>query len=239
MNGRVTAAMEMAGPGCFKAEHAVPVGKECVARHAAAAGYQVVLDSKGTLLWSDDDGAETPLLVILSEQAPQEYLAYLDGRHISWIVCGKDEVDLRRAVELLYSEFGVRRMTVAGGGTINGAFLDAGLLDEMSILSDMMQAAISENARVALDQAEYQKRYDDLAERYAAIKEQHDKTAAAIAEMLSAKAATQQFITTLTSLEKPLVEFSPELWGMLLDHATVYADDDIRFTFRNGVEINV
>lgn len=126
--------MEMAGPGCFKAEHAVPVGKECVARHAAAAGYQVVLDSKGTLLWSDDDGAETPLLVILSEQAPQEYLAYLDGRHISWIVCGKDEVDLRRAVELLYSEFGVRRMTVAGGGTINGAFLDAGLLDEMSIL---------------------------------------------------------------------------------------------------------
>ena len=115
----------------------------------------------------------------------------------------------------------------------------ARLLDEMNILSDMMQAAISENARVALDQAEYQKRYDDLAERYAAIKEQHDKTAAAIAEMLSAKAATQQFITTLTSLEKPLVEFSPELWGMLLDHATVYADDDIRFTFRNGVEINV
>lgn len=134
LNGRVMAAMEMAGPGCFKAEHAVPVGKECVARHAAAAGYQVVLDSKGTLLWPDDDGAETPLLVILSEQAPQEYLAYLDGRHISWIVCGKDEVDLRRAVELLYSEFGVRRMTVAGGGTINGAFLDAGLLDEMSIL---------------------------------------------------------------------------------------------------------
>ena len=113
----------------------------------------------------------------------------------------------------------------------------ARLLDEMNILANMMQAAISENARVALDQTEYQKRYDELAERYAAVKEQHDKTAAAIADMLSAKAATQQFIATLTSLDKPLAGFSPELWGTLLDHVTVYAGDDIRFTFRNGVEI--
>ena len=76
-----------------------------------------------------------------------------------------------------------------------------------------------------------------MAERYAALKEQHDKAAVAIADILSAKAATQQFIATLNSLEKPLAEFSPELWGTLLDHATVYASDDIRFTFRNGAEI--
>ena len=41
-----------------------------------------------------------------------------------------------------------------------------------------------------------------------------------------------------TVLEKLLAEFSRwELWGTLLDHATVYASDDIRFTFRNGAEI--
>ncbi|WP_255658384.1 dihydrofolate reductase family protein [uncultured Allobaculum sp.] len=39
-----------------------------------------------------------------------------------------------RVCEILKDEFHVGRMVVVGGGTINGAFLDAGLLDEVSIL---------------------------------------------------------------------------------------------------------
>lgn len=37
-------------------------------------------------------------------------------------------------MEILHDAFGVERMAVLGGGTINAAFLDAGLLDEVSIL---------------------------------------------------------------------------------------------------------
>ena len=39
-----------------------------------------------------------------------------------------------KAVEILYTEFGVEHMAIVGGGTINAAFLDAGLLDEVSVL---------------------------------------------------------------------------------------------------------
>lgn len=113
----------------------------------------------------------------------------------------------------------------------------ARLLDEMTVLSEMMQKAISENAHVALDQTEYQKKYNDLADRYAGVKGKRDAVENRISTMKSAKATAQQFITTLRSLDNPISEFDPELWGTLLDHATVYADDDIRFTFRNGVEI--
>ena len=74
------------------------------------------------------------MVVILSEAVTTEYLDYLDSLHISWIVCGEKRIDLRRAAEILYSEFGVERMAIVGGGTINAAFLDAGLLDEVSIL---------------------------------------------------------------------------------------------------------
>ena len=98
------------------------------------AGYQVVVDTKGTLLWRDDSNSGTPLVVILSEAVTTEYLAYLDSLHISRIVCGKTRIDLRRAAEILYSEFGVERMAIVGSGTINAAFLHAGLLDEVSIL---------------------------------------------------------------------------------------------------------
>lgn len=47
---------------------------------------------------------------------------------------GETHIDLHKAVEILYTEFGVERMAIVGGGTINAAFLNAGLLDEVSIL---------------------------------------------------------------------------------------------------------
>lgn len=65
---------------------------------------------------------------------PKEYLHYLDGKNISWIACGGKRVNLTRAAQILQDEFGVERMGVVGGAVINTAFLDAGLLDEVSIL---------------------------------------------------------------------------------------------------------
>ena len=111
------------------------------------------------------------------------------------------------------------------------------LWDEMCVLAEMVQAAISENAHVALDQTEYQKRYDDLATRYDGVKAEHDRVAGQIANMISTKTTAQQFISTLRGLPQKVTVFNPETWGKLLDHATVYVDDSIRFTFRNGIEI--
>ena len=111
------------------------------------------------------------------------------------------------------------------------------LWDEMSVLTEMMQAAINENAHVALDQKEYQKRYDELASRYDRVKAEHDKVAGQIATLISTKTAAQQFIGTLKGLPQKVTAFNPETWGKLLDHATVCTDGSIRFTFRNGIEI--
>ena len=46
----------------------------------------------------------------------------------------QERIDLARATEILATEFGVERMAVVGGSAINTSFLDAGLLDEVSIL---------------------------------------------------------------------------------------------------------
>ena len=69
-----------------------------------------------------------------SENVSQEYLDYLTGKHISWIACGKEHIDLKRGCEILADEFGVKRMAVVGGGHINAGFLAEGLLNEISIL---------------------------------------------------------------------------------------------------------
>lgn len=95
-------------------------------------GYSISVDTRGVLLWDNTDNINR--LCIVSEQASPEYLAYLEDKGISYIAVGKDTVDLPRAMEILHKEFGVRRLAVVGGGKINGAFLSAGLIDELSAM---------------------------------------------------------------------------------------------------------
>lgn len=112
ISGRVTAELEMALPGKFEAKTAEALGKEAFSKAADAEGYEIVVDTHGTLLWGESAEDERPLLILTSEQVSKEYLAYLNGKHISWIACGKEHVDLKRACKILA----------------------AGLLDEVSIL---------------------------------------------------------------------------------------------------------
>lgn len=134
LSGRVTAQLEMASPGKFEPNSKEIYGREGFSKKVEAVGYDVVVDTKGMLLWPDQTGNEKPVLIITSEQVTREYLSYLDEKNISWIVCGKEKIDLVRAAEILAGEFGVARMSVVGGGTVNAGFLAAGLLDEISIL---------------------------------------------------------------------------------------------------------
>lgn len=134
VSGKVTAQLEMSLPGEFAAKNSEALGKEDFSKKRAAASYSVVVDTKGTLLWNEDKGAGEALIIVTSEKVTKEYLAYLDSKNISWIACGKEYIDLARASEILHDEFGVERMAVVGGGHINAGFLDAGLLDEVSVL---------------------------------------------------------------------------------------------------------
>lgn len=134
VSGRVTAQLEMSLPGSFTEETPTPLGKEAFQKAADANGYEIVVDTHGTLLWEDQTNEERPLLILTSSQVSTAYLDYLNSRHISWIACGDTAVDLTRACEILAEQFGVLRMAVVGGGHINAAFLAANLLDEVSIL---------------------------------------------------------------------------------------------------------
>ena len=133
VSGRVTAELELAGPGVFHNQTVTPFGREGFSKKTAAAGYEIIADTKGTLLWEVPEG-ERPLLILTSQQVSQEYLAYLDAQNISWIACGETKIDLPRACEILAEQFGVERMAVVGGGHINAGFLAADLLDEVSVL---------------------------------------------------------------------------------------------------------
>ncbi len=132
--GRVTAELEMALPGKFSSKANSQLNKEEFYKAISSDGYEIIVDSHGTLLWEDQINKEKPLLIITTEKVNKEYLNYLNEKHVSWIACGKDKINLKRACAILKEEFNVDRMVVLGGGHINGSFLEADLLDEISVL---------------------------------------------------------------------------------------------------------
>lgn len=134
VSGRNTAELEMALPGKFVPKNPEPWGREGFSKKTDAPGYEVIVDTRGKLLWDKEEDTIKPHLIITSTQVSKEYLDYLDRQNISWIVCGKEHTDLKRAAEILGEKFGVKRMGVVGGPAINTAFLEAGLLEEVDLL---------------------------------------------------------------------------------------------------------
>ncbi|SDN27310.1 RibD family protein [Lachnospira pectinoschiza] len=135
VSGRTTAKLELAEAGEFMAKNSTAVGEETVSKKADSSnGYEVVVDSKGTLLWKNDSEYDRPRLIITSTQVSKEYLAYLDEKNISYIVAGSEKTDIVKASMIMADTFGIKRLGIVGGPTINTAFLDAGLLDEVILL---------------------------------------------------------------------------------------------------------
>lgn len=107
ISGRVTAQLEMSRPGVFTCDTPHPLEREGFFKGESAPGYEVVTDTRGTLLWDKPAEGERPLLILTSCRASREYLDYLEGLNISWIACGGDKIDLARACEILKDEVSI------------------------------------------------------------------------------------------------------------------------------------
>ena len=108
---------------------------------------------------------------------------------------------------------------------------------EINIAAELIEDCIKENAHVALDQAEYQKRYDGLTERFEKAKARLDAVTDEIHQMQTQRASIEDFLKAFAAMPDELTEFTLESWHGLVDYGTVYAADDIRFTFKNGQEV--
>ena len=107
---------------------------------------------------------------------------------------------------------------------------------DLNLLADKIQQLIAENARVAQNQDDYDRNYNELVSRYEAAKTQYDKTCEAIQYRKARSRQMDSFIKELRNQDL-IKEFDARLWGSLVDFITVYSKDDIRVTFKDGTEI--
>jgi len=111
------------------------------------------------------------------------------------------------------------------------------LQQEMEVVSKMIEDAINENARIAIDQTDFRGRYDALVKRFDETKEKYDSVCAEMDDKRIRRATVEQFIADLAKQDALLTEFEPEVWHSLVDFITVYSLENIRITFKNGKEI--
>lgn len=94
---------------------------------------RVVVSGSGTL----DPGAEifrhrfSPIIVLASGSAPKARLRRLRQVADEVQVFGDDELDFRAALAWLREQWGVQRLLCEGGGEVNAALFQAGLVNEV------------------------------------------------------------------------------------------------------------
>lgn len=132
--GRVTMGEILDRPAYRKRKgrFIVPKG-DFVAPHKQKT-YAIAIDPSGKLNWASGTLDTEHAIAVLTEKVSADYLDHLRTRGVSYILGGKTTLDLRRVLEKLRRLFGVKRLTVQGGGTVNGSFLKAGLLDAIHVL---------------------------------------------------------------------------------------------------------
>jgi riboflavin biosynthesis pyrimidine reductase len=96
--------------------------------------YAISIDPKGKVAWKTHEALGSHVVEVLTEAVSDDYLAYLQSVGVSYLFGGKTELDLHTVVDILVNELGIKRLVVEGGPHVSGSFVDAGLVDEVSVL---------------------------------------------------------------------------------------------------------
>ena len=135
MCGRITMERDFSNgvqPELQAAPH--PIAREPFIGDKNATSFAIAVDSHGKLGWDRNTTHGDHLIEVLTEQVSDAYLYYLQRKHISYLFAGKSEVDFALVLHQLAELFPIETLMLEGGGHLNGSLLNAGLIDELSLL---------------------------------------------------------------------------------------------------------
>ncbi|MBV8755120.1 MAG: dihydrofolate reductase family protein [Hyphomicrobiales bacterium] len=92
------------------------------------------IDPSGRVHFGKDNVGGDHAVAVLGGEVSDAHLTELREDGVSYIFAGPTGDDLGGAMERIASTFGVKRLLLEGGGSINGAFLKLKLIDEFSTL---------------------------------------------------------------------------------------------------------
>ncbi|MFA9289169.1 MAG: dihydrofolate reductase family protein [Weeksellaceae bacterium] len=140
MCGRVTSEMFVKEVGTPLPKTDIEINNEDFIVPHDGAQYFVTVDTKGLLRWEDDkltlsdQPAPNYIITVVTHKTPKEYLAHLQQNNISYIYAGENTVNFDQVFHKLFGKFNIQTLLLEGGGLLNGSIMEAGLIDEISLL---------------------------------------------------------------------------------------------------------
>ena len=100
--------------------------------------YYVSVDVDGEIGWEsgifrNKGRASAHVIEILTASTSSIYKNYLRERGVSYIIAGEKGLDCETAMKKLYELFHIEKVLICGGGVVNWSFLQAGMVDELSL----------------------------------------------------------------------------------------------------------
>jgi 2,5-diamino-6-(ribosylamino)-4(3H)-pyrimidinone 5'-phosphate reductase len=74
------------------------------------------------------------VIVLISEETPKDYIDHLEERNYDFHKTGQKHIDLKKSLELLEEEYGVKTILADTGRILGNLLLDSGLVSEISLL---------------------------------------------------------------------------------------------------------
>ncbi|MDO5844404.1 MAG: dihydrofolate reductase family protein [Methanocorpusculum sp.] len=80
------------------------------------------------------DVAPAKTILAVSEMAPLGRVAAFKSKGVDVVVCGKDKVDFVQLMRVLFDEYGICKLIIEGGPTLNWYMLQNKLVDEIRLI---------------------------------------------------------------------------------------------------------
>lgn len=100
--------------------------------------YYISVDVDGEIGWEsgtfcNKGRAPAHVIEILTASTQAAYKAYLRKTGVSYIIAGEKRLDCETAMKKLHELFHIEKVLICGGGVVNWSFLQAGMVDELSL----------------------------------------------------------------------------------------------------------
>jgi len=100
--------------------------------------YWIIIDSKGSLknLLHEVRRFDfcKDVIVLISKETPKNYIDYLKERDYDFHIVGKDHVNLKKSLELMYKKYNIKTILTDCGRILSNLLLNKHLVDEISLL---------------------------------------------------------------------------------------------------------
>lgn len=101
--------------------------------------YVIVLDPQGEIWWRDPvlrraGRPDARVIEVVNSATPKSFLAYLRNVGVPYLIAGDTNLDCAVMAEKLDQLLGINTLLVCGGGKTDWALLQAGCVDEVSVV---------------------------------------------------------------------------------------------------------